>query len=466
MEDIECDSVIDSQPTVISSNDEDVQNDQQGANLKPPPICFVARVKSHYRELCAKLDAISREYFVQFAGEKTLVYFKNMRYSYKYFVQFAGEKTLVYFKNMRSYKQFIATYKNKIPFYTYTPKCEKTHAYVIKGLPEDAEPLEIKQELHAYVIKGLPEDAEPLEIKQELLELEVKVHNVVKFRNTRYPIYMCMTDKNVTINELKTKARYLQRARVYYETHINKKALTQCKKCQTWGHATLNCNLSIEQCVKCGQNHLGHQCNKDKNVPAKCANCGGDHPASSTECRIYINELGKLRASKQKARRLREPLQSSQNSRYIPAPPPPVNAWTAKKQFPPLPVKKSQPSMSQQKRSSKEEVRSRNQEPEAGNCSSEEDSTPSAAVRRREPSSSGRVATGLRSRSNGLRSRSKQGDKLYLHEIANTMEEINSIVNLKKLSANLKQLLIAIKKCSTPFEQVMTIHQFNLDNAN
>lgn len=421
MEDIECDSVIDSQPTVISSNDEDVQNDQQGANLKPPPICFVARVKSHYRELCAKLDAISREYFVQFAGEKTLVYFKNMR----------------------SYKQFIATYKNKIPFYTYTPKCEKTHAYVIKGLPEDAE---------------------PLEIKQELLELEVKVHNVVKFRNTRCPIYMCMTDKNVTINELKTKARYLQRARVYYETHINKKALTQCKKCQTWGHATLNCHLGIERCVKCGQNHLSHQCNKDKNVPAKCANCGGDHPASSTECRIYINELGKLRASKKKARRLREPLQSSQNSRYIPAPPPPVNAWTAKKQFPPLPVKKSQPSMSQQKRSSKEEVRSRNQEPEAGNCSSEEssseeDSTPSAAVRRREPSSSGRVAT-------GLRSRSEQGDKLYLHEIANTMEEINSIVNLKKLSANLKQLLIAIKKCSTPFEQAMAIHQFNLDNAN
>ncbi|KAK9708141.1 hypothetical protein QE152_g27397 [Popillia japonica] len=147
-----------------------------------------------------------------------------------------------------------------------------------------------------------------------------------------------------------------------------------------------------------------------------------------------------------------------------PAPPPPVNAWTAKKQFPPLPVKKSQPSMSQQKRSSKEEVRSRNQEPEAGNCSSEEssseeDSTPSAAVRRREPSSSGRVGT-------GLRSRSEQGDKLYLHEIANTMEEINSIVNLKKLSANLKQLLIAIKKCSTPFEQAMAIHQFNLDNAN
>ncbi|KAK9722734.1 hypothetical protein QE152_g19508 [Popillia japonica] len=311
MEDIECDSVIDSQPTVISSNDEDVQNDQQGANLKPPPICFVARV------------------------------FLRMR------------------SRLRSSKN---------------------------------------------CIKGLPEDAEPLEIKQELLELEVKVHNVVKFRNTRCPIYMCMTDKNVTINELKTKARYLQRARVYYETHINKKALTQCKKCQTWGHATLNCHLGIERCVKCGQNHLSHQCNKDKNVPAKCANCGGDHPASSTECRIYINELGKLRASKKKARRLREPLQSSQNSRYIPAPPPSVNAWTAKKQFPPLPVKKSQPSMSQQKRSSKEEVRSRNQEPEAGNCSneessSEEDSTPSAAVRRREPSSSGRVATGLRSRS-------------------------------------------------------------------
>ncbi|KAK9753659.1 hypothetical protein QE152_g1797 [Popillia japonica] len=305
---------------------------------------------------------------------------------------------------MKNYKQFIAMYKNKMPFYTYTPKSEKTHAYVIKGLPEDAEPHDIKQELTELDIKA---------------ELDIKVHNVVKFRNTKHPIYMCMTAKDVTINDLKTKARYLQRAKVYYEAHLSKRALTQCKKCQAWGHATLNCHLGVERCVKCAQNHLSQQCKKDRSLPAKCANCGGEHPASSTECRVYIGEMDKLncggehpasstecrvyigemdklRTSKEKARLLREPRQNTQNPQYVPAPLPPVNAWANRKQFPPLPVKKTQPTTSQQRPISS---KTRSREADAVNSasdesSSEEDPRPSS-VRRRGASSSGHEA-GLR----------------------------------------------------------------------
>ncbi|KAK9710040.1 hypothetical protein QE152_g26276 [Popillia japonica] len=363
---------------------------------------------------------------------------------------------------MKNYKQFIAMYKNKIPFYTYTPKSEKTHAYVIKGLPEDAE---------------------PHDIKQELTELDIKVHNVVKFRNTKHPIYMCMTAEDVTINDLKTKARYLQRAKVYYEAHLSKRALTQCKKCQAWGHATLNCHLGVERCVKCAQNHLSHQCKKDRSLPGKCANCGGEHPASSTECRVYIGEMDKLRTSKEKARLLREPLQNTQNPQYVPASLPPVNAWANRKQFPPLPVKKTQPTTSQQRPVSS---KTRSREADAVNSSSdesssEEDPRPSS-VRRRGASSSGHEA-GLRNREDRRLASSQRGNamsyssprpvqksekenELYLNDIANTMREINAIVNLKKLSSNLKQLLIVIKKCYTPFDEAMAIHQFNLDNAN
>ncbi|KAK9753607.1 hypothetical protein QE152_g1947 [Popillia japonica] len=79
MEDVESDPIIDSQPTTVLNVDDDISVENQGSNPKPPPICFIARINSHYGELCAKLDTISREYFIQFAGEKTLVYFKYMR---------------------------------------------------------------------------------------------------------------------------------------------------------------------------------------------------------------------------------------------------------------------------------------------------------------------------------------------------------------------------------------------------
>ncbi|KAK9753612.1 hypothetical protein QE152_g1948 [Popillia japonica] len=214
------------------------------------------------------------------------------------------------------------------------------------------------------------------------------------------------------MNELKTKGRYLQRARVYYEPHMSKKALSQCKKCQAWGHATLNCHLGVE-----------------RSLPAKRPNCGGEHPASSTECKVYIGELEKLRMSKEKARLLRESRQGVQNPQYIPSPLPPVNAWANRKQFPPLPTKKTQPTTSQQRPVSSKtrkqfpplptkktqpttsqqrpvSSKTRSREADAVNyssdeSSSEEDPRPSAIVCRRGASSSGHEA-GLRNRDERL----------------------------------------------------------------
>lgn len=423
-------------------------------NQRPPPICFLSRVGKHYRELCSKLDAISKDYHIQLATDKTLVYFAHLRH----------------------YKTFIETYTNKLPFYTYTPKGEKTHAYIVKGLPDDAE----------------AED-----IQAELRELDIRVQSVVRFRNTKYPIFMCVTPKNVTINDMRAKARYLQRARVYFEPHLNKKCITQCKKCQAWGHATMNCHLGVARCVKCAGNHLSRECDKEKDTPAKCANCGEDHPASSVKCAVYQREVQRQNDARDKERILRQANGTRGTQRYVPAPPPPVNAWTGASNFPPLPAK------TQHNASRRQQEEPDLNKPDEDYISESEEE-PHAFTDPRPPSFP-RTGRGIPRGNPGARNRGRggrnhttaiadvtpnqrglapteqpargprgnvgwqhadkgdPGHQHYLNDIASTMRAINKIIDLEKLSVNLRQLLSTIQKCGTPFECAMAIDKFNHD---
>lgn len=101
----------------IESQQENTPNSQQSAEQtreehprnrqKPPPICFVTRLKKCYSEFRSKLDAISVDYYLQFTGDKTLVYYKNIK----------------------DYTSFIKTYRGALPFFTYTPRTEKTYVF-------------------------------------------------------------------------------------------------------------------------------------------------------------------------------------------------------------------------------------------------------------------------------------------------------------------------------------------------
>lgn len=153
---------------------------------------------------------------------------------------------------------------------------------------------------------------------------------------------MITVPKGTNIHELNTKARYLQRTRVYYEPHVSKRDIIQCKKCQTWGHATVNCFLNVIRCVKCAGTHISSECGKPRTDPAVCCNCGGSHPACSTECPHY-----KKAVEEKNKRSAQTTLVPKANTRqYRPAPPPSRNAWTdrgnsssyspSRQEFPPL----------------------------------------------------------------------------------------------------------------------------------
>lgn len=79
---------------------------------KPPPICFVSRVEKHFKEFRSSLESISSDYYQHFAVDKTMVYFRQLS----------------------DYKKFVKTFSGKLPFYTFTPRVERTFAFLIKGV--------------------------------------------------------------------------------------------------------------------------------------------------------------------------------------------------------------------------------------------------------------------------------------------------------------------------------------------
>ena len=52
-----------------------------------------------------------------------------------------------------------------------------------------------------------------------------------------------------------------------------------------WAHRTY-CNIPYT-CVKCGRSHNSSDCVTQKDTPAKCALCGGNHPANYKGCEHY-----------------------------------------------------------------------------------------------------------------------------------------------------------------------------------
>lgn len=156
----------------------------------------------------------------------------------------------------------------QINFHTYTPKSDKKRTYVIKGL-------------HNY--------ADINEIKHDLKAMGYKVANINPMRNTKQTKYMVTFLENMQIKQLSQLAKYICNTKIIWEHYINKR-ITQCRRCQGWEHATINC-YAEPACLKCAEGHLTKDCKKPIELPAKCVNCGLNHPANATICQNYQIKL-------------------------------------------------------------------------------------------------------------------------------------------------------------------------------
>lgn len=166
-------------------------------------------------------------------------------------------------------------------FFTYDTKEERLFKVVLKGLPSDETLADVKKELTRLL--------EPI-VPVQVIEMKMK-SRPGDLRNGTSSKFYLVHFKSSELNNLKAleKASLMFQTRVQWE-HFRKSGgsfqnLTQCRKCQAWGHGTKHCHM-MPKCMICGEpSHVKDNCPvKDHPTKFKCANCGKCHKSNYFEC--------------------------------------------------------------------------------------------------------------------------------------------------------------------------------------
>lgn len=277
----------------IINEDADIQTDNQQQFKKPkmpPPVVMHQKVNDHKSLIKQITQLIGKNFHIKHVGGRTAI----QAYDY-------GKYKIL--------KRELA--ENNLQFHTYTPAEEKTHGFVIRGLDSNPTPEEIQQDInetHKLVIS-----------------------KVFKMKTNFRPLFLVVTNKDINLTFLQQNIKFVCSTKIKWERHANTKLITQCRRCQEWGHATSNCFVT-PRCAHCASEHWTHQCtNKEANMCANCNQTG--HKAFANECPVYVKRLALTRKSEKPA----EP-------RYQDAPLPSTNAWAQR------PITEVVPAASNQRR--------------------------------------------------------------------------------------------------------------------
>lgn len=170
----------------------------------------------------------------------------------------------------------------KLEYHTFTEKEDKNLIYVLKK--------------HYYVD---PTDMLHLLQSNDCPATSVQFLN----NNPENPSYTVNFPKNsVNLIVLRSQFKVIDHSVVKWENFNNKKKkITQCHKCQRFGHTARNCGHSY-RCVKCTDDHLPGQCSRTtKEGNPSCINCKKDHAANNSKCEVliaYKEKLEKLKKTK------------------------------------------------------------------------------------------------------------------------------------------------------------------------
>lgn len=155
---------------------------------------------------------------------------------------------------------------------------------------------QIKQDrAYRVVLRNIHHSIPTNEIKEGLEEQGFKVRNIMNInkRATKTPLNLFFVDlepaeSNKKIYDLK----YLLNMKITVEPPRKSSNITQCTRCQTYGHTKTYCTRPFA-CVKCGGDHSSSSCSKSRDLPATCALCDGAHPANYRGCSVYQDLLKK-----------------------------------------------------------------------------------------------------------------------------------------------------------------------------
>ncbi|CAH1110469.1 unnamed protein product [Psylliodes chrysocephalus] len=334
----------------------------------------------------------------------------------KFNVKYTNSSTIVFTEEKSDYDSVLANVKREeMAYHTYTSKTDKSHAFVIRGLGDGTK------------IEDLEEDL--------MEEYEIKIRAAYRMTTKNRPLFLVVTDPSITLDYLNRNVRVVLYTRITWELRRSTKQIIQCHNCQAWGHATANCGRP-SNCLKCAAGHHTKTCVKTRDTPAKCINCGGDHPANFTKCKAYVERITRMEERKQNSNK-------NQKQTYIPAPLPTKNRWESRREamnstnyntefpllpgdteFPLLPGSRADPNTRTNQEARKQPSRSNNQ------------------------------------------NQSTQGDMGDLFALNHEMQELNSLVNISELTRAVRELNSQLRECRSEASIFLTYNNFmtNLNN--
>lgn len=277
-------------------------------------------------------------------------------------------------------------------------------------------------------------------------------------KNTKQPMFMVTLNENAQLKQIKQQIQYLDHTKIIWDNYINKRRITQCHRCQTWGHATSNC-YAKPACLKCAGEHLTKDCVKPKTTPAKCVNCGEDHPANATCCAAYKArlEIAESRVNMKSQKRI-------MTSKYHQTP-----GITDHNQFPALtqrgstatetPVQRSAAARQQQQSRYTAEKSSQPQQLTAQRVPSQQEDIRTRALY-------GTVVTnGQQYANNSAEGNNNFSNLSELLQLSKEVKELNKIFDIRKMITVVRTLKNQLLQCDTEGEKFQIFLSF-CDNLN
>ncbi|GFW59863.1 nucleic-acid-binding protein from transposon X-element [Trichonephila clavipes] len=128
------------------------------------------------------------------------------------------------------------------------------------------------------VIRGLPSNTEPEDIKSEIEAEGFKVAKISQMKNYRtkapMPLFYLQIENGAEALKIYDFTE-LFGTRIEVKPFERGNKVNQCWRCQGWFHSSEVCHLP-PRCVKCAGPHSAKDCTLDFNDPMKCANCSDE----------------------------------------------------------------------------------------------------------------------------------------------------------------------------------------------
>lgn len=247
--------------------------DQNKKISKPPPIVLYG--VENLQELSTLLEEVvgKNEYTYKIISKNQLIISPKSTAIYKLMIECIRAKGLI--------------------GHTFTQKEERCQRVIIKHLhystPKEA------------IIEAIEETGN--KVSGEIV--------YARKRDTKEPLNTFFLNILPHANNKQIKdIKYIYHQRVKIEDPKKRTTVVQCMRCQQYGH-TKNYCMRPYRCVKCAGDHRTTDCTKDKNTPATCCLCQGEHPANFKGCQVY----------REIAARKFESRQNYKSQRIIPSPP-------------------------------------------------------------------------------------------------------------------------------------------------